>query len=377
METKIQSTKIMKLRRRFGFQHDLYVDPEGLSGGLAVWWKDNITLNVLYKSKNIIHVVMESAGLKVPKFATFVYGPPKEKDRRVVWNILRSLAVNDLEPWLAVGDFNDLLSQAEKEGGLPRAMRKIINFQKVVSDCNLIDLEFKGSKFTWCNNRPNALVRERLDRALGNAAFRDDFDHAMVFNVEPLGSDHHALVVDCWYCEEKSPKQFKFEASWVQHEEFLQIVAEGWNGVEGIVDNKMKDLIRRLEACKKHLLRWSKSAFPNFKKVIEHLRNQLERCFAGQLSDIKFQEAEELVRLIEEAWDREESYWWQRSRISWLNCGDRNTRFFHCSVIQRRQRNKILRLKDENGIWLEERDAINNSFSAFYQNLFSSGGSDQ
>lgn len=106
---------------------------------------------------------MDSASLKVPKIVTFVYGPPKERDRRLVWDMLRSLAASEQEPWLAIGDFNDLLSQVEKEGRPPRSLRKIINFQRVVSNCNLIDLEFKGSKFTWCNNRPEAFVRKRLD----------------------------------------------------------------------------------------------------------------------------------------------------------------------------------------------------------------------
>ncbi|KAK4263601.1 hypothetical protein QN277_028990 [Acacia crassicarpa] len=94
METKMQSAKIMKLRRRYGFQNDLYVEPMGLSGGLAVCWNDSISLSVLFKSKNLIHVVLESAGLKVPKVVTFVYVPPKEMERRAVWNTLRSLASN-------------------------------------------------------------------------------------------------------------------------------------------------------------------------------------------------------------------------------------------------------------------------------------------
>ncbi|KAI9122576.1 hypothetical protein K1719_006416 [Acacia pycnantha] len=88
----------------------------------------------------------------------------------------------------------------------------------------------------------------------------------------------------------------------------------------------------------------------------------------------KLAEAEVLVGQIEDVWRKEEVYWWQRSRLSWLSCGDRNTKFFHSTVIQRRLRNKVLRLKGENGIWLEERSDINNAFSNFYVNLFKSEG---
>ncbi|KAI9120895.1 hypothetical protein K1719_007928 [Acacia pycnantha] len=72
--------------------------------------------------------------------------------------------------------------------------------------------------------------------------------------------------------------------------------------------------------------------------------------------------------------DGEEIYWWQRSVVAWLVDGDRNTRFFHASVIQRRQRNKILRLKRDNGTWVEDRVDINRAFSSFYVHLFVSGG---
>ncbi|KAI9119956.1 hypothetical protein K1719_008925 [Acacia pycnantha] len=88
-------------------------------------------------------------------------------------------------------------------------------------------------------------------------------------------------------------------------------------------------------------------------------------------------EAEEVTRELEEAWAHEEVYWWQRSRISWLKCGDKNTKFFHNNVIQRRQRNKVLRLKEGGGSWLEDRGEINEAFNAFYQKLFSSVGARQ
>ncbi|KAI9099682.1 hypothetical protein K1719_024687 [Acacia pycnantha] len=82
----------------------------------------------------------------------------------------------------------------------------------------------KGSRYTWCNNRPEALVRERLDRALGNVEFRENFAQAMVFHIDPIGSDHHTVVVDCCHCEGISSRTFKFEANWTRHIDFLQVV---------------------------------------------------------------------------------------------------------------------------------------------------------
>lgn len=366
MEKKIKSGRIKKISRRCDFSQELYIEPEGLSGGLALWWHSSISLTVLYKSKNIIHTQVESASLKVPGFISFVYGPPKEGERRAVWDQIRRLAANMQDSWLLIGDFNDILTQSEKEGGNPRPLRKIINFQRLLSDCHLMDLEFKGAKYTWCNKRVATTVRERLDRAIGNVEFREDFDHALVFHIEPIGSDHHAVLVDCCFCGFKATRTFRFEANWTKHEDFLDAVKEGWADVRGEVANRIDDLIRRLKACKVRLVNWSKEAFPNFKRCIDQLKQKLECCNRGVLTEQTVAEAEHLTRQLEEAWAKEEVYWWQRSRIAWLSCGDRNTKFFHNSVIQRRQRNKIVRLKDDRGVWLEEREEINQAFNVFY-----------
>ncbi|KAI9098496.1 hypothetical protein K1719_025121 [Acacia pycnantha] len=211
-------------------------------------------------------------------------------------------------------------------------------------------------------------------RAKGGRRKKMEAEGDVVFYIDPVGSDHHALVIDCYYSEAKAPRTFKFEATWVQHVDFLKIVGSSWN--ENFVSNvnSLLDLIQRLDLCKKRLMEWSKREFPNFRKIIDHLRMELCHCYEGNFTDEKLREAENLVSQIEEAWKNEEIYWWQRSRISWLNWGDKNTKFFHSSVIQRRMRNKILRLKATNGVWLEDRPAINKAFSEFYRSLFSSVG---
>ncbi|KAI9121028.1 hypothetical protein K1719_008061 [Acacia pycnantha] len=163
-----------------------------------------------------------------------------------------------------------------------------------------------------------------MDEAMVDLVLPDSVGDTFVFKVKrgrrtktaSEGSDHHALIIDCCFSEVKAPR-----------------------------------------------------------KVIELLRKDLSLCYAGNFNAEKLVEAETLVKKIEEAWGKEEMYWWQRSKISWLTCGDRNTKFFHSSVIQRRQRNKVLRLKDETGVWMEDRKVINKTFSNFYMTLFSSVGS--
>ncbi|KAK4264130.1 hypothetical protein QN277_029461 [Acacia crassicarpa] len=110
METKMRAEKVAKVRTKCGFINEIVVEPRGLAGGLTVWWLDNVSLQVLVKTQNIIHVLVNSDGQNIPRLISFVYGPPKEGERRVVWNTLRRLATNVEVSWLVTGDFNDLLS---------------------------------------------------------------------------------------------------------------------------------------------------------------------------------------------------------------------------------------------------------------------------
>lgn len=65
-------------------------------------------------------------------------------------------------------------------------------------------------------------------------------------------------------------------------------------------------------------------------------------------------------------------FWGQRARVKWLNEGDRNTKFFHATTIQRRGRNRIQRIKDGRGEWVEGK---NNTFKAIldhYEGVYKS-----
>src|SRR3954471_11036721 len=53
-------------------------------------------------------------------------------------------------------------------------------------------------------------------------------------------------------------------------------------------------------------------------------------------------------RLVE-LYNREETLWWQRSRIEWLVGGDKNSKFFHIRASMRRRKNLIKNLKNNNG----------------------------
>uniref|UniRef100_A0A2N9I4C0 Reverse transcriptase domain-containing protein n=1 Tax=Fagus sylvatica TaxID=28930 RepID=A0A2N9I4C0_FAGSY len=49
--------------------------------------------------------------------------------------------------------------------------------------------------------------------------------------------------------------------------------------------------------------------------------------------------------------EKDEIMWRQRSRVSWLTEGDKNTKFFHESASKRRRTNTIMGIHDQNVVW--------------------------
>ena len=64
-------------------------------------------------------------------------------------------------------------------------------------------------------------------------------------------------------------------------------------------------------------------------------------------------------------------YWKQRAHVNWLEKGDKNTKFFHSWCSERRRRNRIGKLKKEDGGWVEDevkkQDFISNHFVQLFR----------
>uniref|UniRef100_A0A803PYN6 Reverse transcriptase domain-containing protein n=1 Tax=Cannabis sativa TaxID=3483 RepID=A0A803PYN6_CANSA len=73
---------------------------------------------------------------------------------------------------------------------------------------------------------------------------------------------------------------------------------------------------------------------------------------------------------------KEEIYWRQRASTKWLKAGDRNTKFFHKHASFRKKVNTIKFLKTEDGSVVNTQEGIVNLITDYFQNLFSTQGSD-
>lgn len=373
METKNKRSTLENLRRSLHFNNSCYVDPEGLSGGLALWWKDEVNIDVRFKSKNILRCVVNWPQIRSSWLITFIYAPPVWNHRLDFWHLLKSIAKDNGYPWVCIGDWNDFGSPLEKFGGNQCSRGRLEQFHSLVSECEFMDLEFKGPCYTWSNNQGGSdNIRIRLDRAMAMVAWRNLFPLSQVFHDIKMGSDHCPLILQCRVPMKKIPYSFKFESKWSTHEECQEVIAGAWDvqqrGSDGYV------VTQKLKKCKKALLDWSKCTMGKDKLKLQILEDKLKLLQLEPFSQENFEKEKSLISEIEVLLLREEMQLHQRSRINWLNYGDKNSAFFHASINQRRQRNQVVKLKAGNGEWISDEDGINEHIHGFFSNLFSYSG---
>lgn len=65
-------------------------------------------------------------------------------------------------------------------------------------------------------------------------------------------------------------------------------------------------------------------------------------------------------------------YWKQRSHSKWLEKGDRNTKFFHAACSEQRRRNRIGRISNGEGGWVENEVEKQVFIANFFMQLFKS-----
>jgi hypothetical protein len=87
-----------------------------------------------------------------------------------------------------------------------------------------------GGKYTWSNKHATPTL-EKLDRILMSPDWEDLFPLVSVRKLVRNLSDHNALLLDSGSLPNNTAKSrdFRFDISWFQNEEFLPSVADIWN----------------------------------------------------------------------------------------------------------------------------------------------------
>lgn len=150
---------------------------------------------------------------------------------------------------------------------------------------------------------------------------------------------------------------FKFEEGWLLWADCEQTVEEAWK-VRGCSSSAMAAIQEKIHECRASLSAWGSSkAHPNTKEI-KTLQKQIKRLNCEELTVEKKAEFLEVSKKLDGLLLIQEIYCHQRSRVSWLKHGDKNTKFFYSKASQRRRRNFIQGIRDQQQVWVEEINVI-------------------
>ncbi|XP_015161041.1 uncharacterized protein [Solanum tuberosum] len=164
-----------------------------------------------------------------------VYARCNTVERLELWDELDSIAEHVQCPWIIGGDFNVILDEEEKLGGLDFTINEAIDFASFISRNALSEVHFSGSKYTW------------------------------------QGSDHAPLHLSCNSDEVPIIKPFRFMNFWSRHQQFKKIVEDSWK--IDFVGNPFLEFHAKLKNVKKALSAWSKEVFGNVFQQIATLED--------------------------------------------------------------------------------------------------------
>jgi exonuclease III len=248
-ETLSKSQSMERIRVSLKFNSCLAIDVEGRSGGLAVMWKDTIDCRVMNYSRNFVNLIVKEKEEEQEWRLTCYYGYPERGRRRQAWNLLRELRDMSELPWCIIGDFNDLLAQADKRGIHPHPNWLCNGFRSAVCDCDLTDIQLEGYPYTWIKSRGSpSVIEERLDRAMANSQWLMTYPGVKLVNLISSHSDHSPILLqNSLVISNGRTYSFRFENSWLKEEDIDEVVQESWGREHGA------DIISRTSRCAEKL----------------------------------------------------------------------------------------------------------------------------
>jgi hypothetical protein len=164
-------------------------------------------------------------------------------------------------------------------------------------------------------------------------------------------SDHKPILLEFTKDSSLGPIPFRFSPSWIQHEDFHDLVNRVWKiPVTGSPFFVWEEKLRRM---KRALKDWAKSLKSPAAQRVE-AQQQLEihqlSMEEGNPNPNSLEKETTLHRKLHAACREEEDYWRQKSRSLWLKAGDKNTNFFHKQAEARKQFNSVKEIHSQNQI---------------------------
>ncbi|CAA0813980.1 Unknown protein, partial [Striga hermonthica] len=343
----------------------IYVNPVNSRGGILISWSSRIIILQIISFDFCVQVqfCFQEDGAK--HWVVFVYASSNASDRNLQWEVLLRHSLSWGEIWCICGDFNDILSNEEKQGGALRDDSSFSNFRNFVNGLGVIDSKFVGHPYR--RKQGKNFIEERLDRFLLSPAWYLKYPNGLVKHIHASSSDHNMLILNTLGTFEISQKRFTYDKRWFNMPGFAEILENVWK--DSVTRQDLFSLKERIKNVRKTLIGWKASQKTNSLKEIERCKESLSQL-AMKGGDRDWAAWHKLTSELNQAYKNEELYWSQKARISWLKEGDMNSAFFHASVQNRRKINSLDSLLKADGSTCESTQETLEEITAYFDNLF-------
>ena len=210
-------------------------------------------------------------------------------------------------------------------------LHRLMHSGKFWSLANFKTLALRGCPFTWNNKRPGeANTKIQLDSGVSNEAWLRKFSLSKVTHLSAHASDHLPLLLQVqpfnhqWQRKEKS---FKFEESRLLKADCEATMKEAW-GRDTTAPHGLESIKQRIQTCGAKLLSWGLAWTDLDVKAIKKTQKRLDQLNEEEISETSKAEFLDLSKKMDELLQKQEIYWAQRYRVSWLKHDDKDTKKF-------------------------------------------------
>ncbi|XP_071933944.1 uncharacterized protein [Coffea arabica] len=196
--------------------------------------------------------------------------------------------------------------------------------------------------------------------------------------VQHLGrdpSDHDPLLLSVATRLDNKPRPFRFLNVWTTHPGLLRVIKDCW--AQPVNGSPLQVLVSRLRNVKNTLKQWSRTTFGDIFEgaySAERVVAEAETEYDLDPTEQRQSELDHARAQLRRALVVDEGFWKQTAPVKWLLVGDRNTKYFHSLVTEKRRRAVIHRVRGAAGEWIEGESQIGEAAVGFFQELFTAEG---
>uniref|UniRef100_A0A803NI13 Uncharacterized protein n=1 Tax=Cannabis sativa TaxID=3483 RepID=A0A803NI13_CANSA len=283
----------------------------------------------------MIHCQVQSQQQIGNFLVTFLYGFNDEHKREDLWGDLEKLAAGIQEPWIVLGDFNEILFANERVGRKAQSIPST-RLRNCMETCDMMDLKYSRSFFTWNNKqKPEDRVFSKIDRAMINSKWSCALPDSEAVFLPELSFDHNPILVSIYREWNSGKKPFPYYNMWKLAPDFNAKVSQCWQG--DIAGTRMFKMVSKLRRLKPLLKLINQEGFSDIQKADTIARNDLIAAQAAMTKNpLSFQlmaaeqEANKRYNEVHKAFSMFMS---QKAKLNWASYGDENSAFFHASCV--------------------------------------------